>query len=151
MHHARPQPTADLAMHDQGPIHPGRILNERFLIPHQLSANKLALRLGIPPNSITAIINGTRGVSGPMSKLLGRAFNVPETFFANLHTRYQLDMATIEAERGRHRGPAAEPRRRAGQGAGSGLIRQLPRREGLQFTRAGPLQRGASPVTAPAR
>lgn len=78
-------------------IHPGEILKEEFLIPHGLNANRLALRLGIPPNAITAIINGRRGITGATSKLLGRAFGMSETFFANLQTRYDLDLATIEA------------------------------------------------------
>jgi addiction module HigA family antidote len=80
-------------------IHPGKILSEEFLIPHHLTANRLATRLGVPPNSIIAIINGTRGVSGPMSKLLGHAFGLSDEFFANLQTRYELDLATIEASR----------------------------------------------------
>lgn len=79
-------------------IHPGEILKEEFLVPHGLNANKLATRIGIPPNAVTAIVNGTRGISGPMSKLLGHAFGMSEEFFANLQTRYELDLATIEAE-----------------------------------------------------
>lgn len=78
-------------------IHPGEILKEEFLEPHGMNANQLATRLGVPPNAITAIINGTRGVSGPMSKLLGHAFGMSDEFFANLQVRYDLDLATIEA------------------------------------------------------
>ena len=78
-------------------IHPGEILKEEFLDPHGLNANQLATRLGVPPNAVTAIINGQRGVTGPMSKLLGRAFGMSEDFFANLQTRYELDLATIDA------------------------------------------------------
>lgn len=78
-------------------IHPGEILKEEFLDRHGLNANQFATKLGIPPNAITAIVNGTRGVTGPMSKLLGHAFGMSEGFFANLQTRYELDLATIEA------------------------------------------------------
>ena len=78
-------------------IHPGEILKEEFLVPHGLNANKLATRLGVPPNAITAIVNGTRGVSGAMSILLGHAFGVSEAFFANLQIRYELDVAALEA------------------------------------------------------
>ena len=93
-------------------IHPGEILKEEFLEPHGLNANQLATRLGVAPNAITAIINGTRGVSGPMSKLLGHAFGMSEEFFANLQTRYEIDVATIEAAKG---GKAAERLQRADQ------------------------------------
>jgi len=78
-------------------IHPGEILKEEFLVPHGLNANRLAIRLGVPPNAITAIINGTRGVSGSMSILLGHAFGVSDEFFANIQTRYELDVAALEA------------------------------------------------------
>jgi addiction module HigA family antidote len=79
-------------------IHPGEILKEEFLEPHGLNANQFAKRLGVPPNAITAIINGQRGISGPMSKLLGHAFGMSDDFFANLQTRYDLDLAGIDAE-----------------------------------------------------
>ena len=75
-----------------------------------MNAYQLATRLSVPPNAITAIINGQRGVSGAMSKLLGHAFDVSEAFFANLQTRYELDRATMDAEAG---GKAAERLRRA--------------------------------------
>ena len=80
-------------------IHPGEILKEEFLEPYGLSANKLATRLDIPPNAVTAIINGTRGITGPMSRLLGHAFGMSEEFFANLQTRYDLDLAKIDASK----------------------------------------------------
>ncbi len=85
-------------MDQESLIHPGEILKEEFLIPQGLNPNQLATRLGVPPNAITAIVNGTRGVSGPMSKLLGRAFGMSEEFFSNLQTRYELDLATIDAD-----------------------------------------------------
>jgi addiction module HigA family antidote len=78
-------------------IHPGEILKEEFLQPHGINPNQLATRLGVPPNAITAIVNGQRGITGPMSKRLGRAFGMSEDFFANLQTRYELDLATIDA------------------------------------------------------
>jgi addiction module HigA family antidote len=78
-------------------VHPGEVLQRDFLEPHRMSANKLATKLGVPPNSILAILHGTRGVSGPMSILLGRAFGVSDEFFATLYSRYQVDVAAQEA------------------------------------------------------
>jgi addiction module HigA family antidote len=97
-------------MDEGSPIHPGEILAEEFLIPHGLNANRLATRLGVPPNAITAIIKGTRGVSGCMSRLLGRAFGLSDGYFAALQTRYELDMAAVGASRCPK---VAEPLRRA--------------------------------------
>lgn len=91
-------------------IHPGEILKEEFLHPHGLNPHQLAIRLGVPPNAITAIVNGQRGISGPMSKLLGHAFGMSDGFFANLQTRYELDLATFDAGKNEK---AAERLRRA--------------------------------------
>ena len=78
-------------------VHPGVVLHDKFLVPHGLSANKLATKLGVPPNSIIAIINGTRGITGSMSLLLGRAFNVAPEYFSNLHMQHHIDLAMEEA------------------------------------------------------
>jgi hypothetical protein len=40
------------------PVTPGEILREDFLEPFGLSANALAKALHVPPNRITAILNG---------------------------------------------------------------------------------------------
>ncbi len=85
------------SLSDAATVHPGEILQRDFLEPHRMSANKLATKLGVPPNSILSILHGTRGITGPMSILLGRAFGVPDEFFATLYSRYQVDVAVQEA------------------------------------------------------
>ena len=77
-------------------IHPGEILKEEFLVPYGLSANRLARGLGIPPNRITTIINGDRGITGETAILLGHAFNMTPQFWLNLQARYDLDVASIQ-------------------------------------------------------
>jgi antitoxin HigA-1 len=81
-------------------IHPGEILKEEFLEPHGISANKLAQTLGIPTNRITAIINGTRRITGETAILLGHAFATSPEFWLNLQMRHDLDLArmTVSAE-----------------------------------------------------
>jgi addiction module HigA family antidote len=74
-------------------IHPGEILKEEFLVPHGLSANRLATALRIPANRITAIVNGTRGITGDTAILLGHAFGTTPEFWINLQARYELDVA----------------------------------------------------------
>jgi len=44
------------------PIHPGEILKEEFMEPLQISANKLAHFLAVPPNRISQIISGKRAI-----------------------------------------------------------------------------------------
>jgi antitoxin HigA-1 len=74
-------------------IHPGEILKEEFLVPYGLNANRLAIALDIPPNRITTIINGDRGITGETAMLLGHAFNTSPEFWVNLQARYELDVA----------------------------------------------------------
>lgn len=80
-------------------IHPGEILKEEFLAPYGLSANRLALALGVPPNRITGIINGDRGITGETAMLLGHAFNTTPEFWVNLQARYELDVAKTQQRR----------------------------------------------------
>jgi antitoxin HigA-1 len=77
-------------------IHPGEILKEEFLVPYGLSANRLALAIGVPPNRITAIINGDRGITGETAMLLGHAFKTTPEFWVNLQARYELDVAKTQ-------------------------------------------------------
>lgn len=75
-------------------IHPGEILLEEFIKPHGLNANRLACALGVPPNRITAIIKGSRGISGETAVLFGRAFSTTPEFWLDLQSRYDLDLAS---------------------------------------------------------
>ena len=43
--------------------HPGEVLREKFLLPLNISANRLALDLRVPANRITKIIREERGVA----------------------------------------------------------------------------------------
>ena len=75
------------------PVHPGEVLLEEFMQPLGLSANGLAKSLGVPTNRITAIVNGTRGVTADTAIRLGLAFETTPEFWINLQSRYDLDVA----------------------------------------------------------
>jgi addiction module HigA family antidote len=77
-------------------IHPGEVLREDFMLPHNLSANRLAGAMGVPTNRITAILNGTRGISGETALLLGKVFDTTPAFWMNLQIRYELDLAVSQ-------------------------------------------------------
>jgi addiction module HigA family antidote len=53
--------------------HPGRLL-KRELAARRLSANHLALDLGVPSGRITDILNGRRSISADTALRLGRYF-----------------------------------------------------------------------------
>ena len=83
------------------PIHPGEILLEEFMKPSEpaLSARSLAKALSVPPNRITAIINGERGITGDTAVRLGTFFDTTPEFWMNLQKTYELRVAENELPR----------------------------------------------------
>jgi antitoxin HigA-1 len=79
------------------PIHPGEILREEFLVPLDMSANALALKLDIPTNRITEILNERRSVTADTALRLSRAFGTTAEFWMNLQQSYELKIAEREA------------------------------------------------------
>jgi addiction module HigA family antidote len=86
------------------PVTPGEILREDFMEPLALSANALAKALHVPPNRITAILNGTRSITADTALRLARFFNTTPQSWLNLQKNYELEVAkravgrAIEAE-----------------------------------------------------
>ena len=78
--------------------HPGRLL-KRELQARQLSANRLALNLGVPSGRITDILNGRRSITADTALRLGRYFGNSPRFWLDLQSQY--DLAALERERGR--------------------------------------------------
>src|SRR6266568_5062963 len=77
--------------------HPGRLLR-RELRARELSANRLALDLGVPSGRITDILNGRRSITADTAVRLGRYFGNRAQFWLDLQSQY--DIAVIERERG---------------------------------------------------
>lgn len=86
------------------PVTPGEILREDFMEPLGLSANALARALHVPPNRITAILNGTRSITADTALRLARYFDTTPQSWLNLQKNYELEVArrtvgqAIEAE-----------------------------------------------------
>jgi addiction module HigA family antidote len=78
--------------------HPGRLLR-RELEARALSANRLALDIGVPSGRITDILNGRRSISADTAVRLGRYFGNRAQFWLDLQSQY--DIATVERERGK--------------------------------------------------
>ena len=76
-----------------GPIHPGVTLREDFMEPYDLSANGLSKALGIPQNRISDIVRGRRGITADTALWLERAFGVSGSFWLNLQSHYELEVA----------------------------------------------------------
>jgi len=73
-------------------IHPGEHLAEQ-LEALGISAAELGRRLDVPPNRITAIINGQRSITGDTALRLGHFFGNSPQFWLNLQAIYDLRTA----------------------------------------------------------
>lgn len=78
--------------------HPGRLL-KRELAVRGLSANRLALAIGVPSGCITDILNGRRQISADTAVRLGRYFGNRPQFWMDLQAQH--DIAVVERDRGR--------------------------------------------------
>ena len=74
------------------PIHPGEILMEEFLEPLEVSQNRLAVAIGVPPRRINEIVHGKRRISADTALRLGRYFATDPQFWINLQARYDLEV-----------------------------------------------------------
>ncbi len=81
------------------PVRPGDVLREEFMIPLGLSANGLARDMGVPPNRVTSILLGQRGVTAETALLLARQFRTTPEFWMNLQTAHDLDVAREKERR----------------------------------------------------
>ena len=77
--------------------HPGRLL-KRELSARNLSANRIALDLGVPSGRITDILNGRRAISADTAVRLGRYFGNSPQFWLDLQGQY--DIALVERDKG---------------------------------------------------
>jgi addiction module HigA family antidote len=78
--------------------HPGRFLR-RELTARGLSANRLALDIGVPSGRITDILNGRRSITADTAVRLGRYFGNNPQFWIDLQSQH--DIATVEREHGK--------------------------------------------------
>jgi len=79
-------------------IHPGEILadelNELGVTPTELSR-----QISVPPNRVTQIIHGRRGVTGDTALRLGHWFGTSAQFWLNLQSAYDIRVAEEQAGR----------------------------------------------------
>ena len=105
--------TEERGTEEQGSVAPKRIMR-RFLTPpiHEvhmhlrarmealgMSASELARKLDVPPNRITGILNGQRGLTGDTALRLAHFFGTSAEFWLNLQSLYELRIAEKKAGR----------------------------------------------------
>ena len=79
------------------PIPPGEILMEEFMRPLGISVNALARALSVPPNRISAIVNGTRAITADTALRLGKHFGTSAETWLDLQSDYELRVVRRKA------------------------------------------------------
>ncbi len=86
------------------PITPGEVLFKEFMAPLNISQNRLARDIDVPPSRVHAVIHGKRSITADMALRLGKYFGTPAALWINLQSHYELEVAT------RQIWPIIEPR-----------------------------------------
>ena len=79
--------------HQLSPVHPGEILRDEFLIPMNISVDRLAQAIKVSETDLDAIMHGRHGITINIALRLGHYFGMTPEFWMNLQTRYDLDVA----------------------------------------------------------
>lgn len=74
-------------------VHPGEVLIEEFLVPMDISQNRIAREIGVPPRRINEIVHGKRAVTADTALRLARFFGTSEAFWMGLQADYDLEEA----------------------------------------------------------
>lgn len=79
-------------MNKLNPVHPGEILLEEFLIPMNLSQNKIANDIGVSPRRINEIVHRKRRITAETALRLAHYFKMSPQFWLGLQMDYDLDV-----------------------------------------------------------
>ena len=77
-------------------ITPGGVLLEEFLIPLDISQNKLSRDLDIPVSRVNNIINGKTAITADMALRLARYFQTTPELWINLQSNHALEKTKLE-------------------------------------------------------
>jgi addiction module HigA family antidote len=77
-------------------IHPGEGLADE-LTELGVSPTELSRQIKVPPNRVTEIIHGRRGITGDTALRLGHWFGTSAQFWLNLQSAYDLRVAEEKA------------------------------------------------------
>jgi antitoxin HigA-1 len=73
-------------------IHPGEILADE-LSELGVTPTELSRQIKVPPNRVTQIIHGQRGITGDTALRLGHWFGTSAQFWLNLQSAYDIRVA----------------------------------------------------------
>jgi antitoxin HigA-1 len=76
---------------DFGPLHPGEVLEQEFLIPLKISQNKLALNMRVSPQKINDIVHRKRSITADTALRLALVLGTTPEFWMGLQSDYDLE------------------------------------------------------------
>lgn len=76
------------------PAHPGKILRKIIEETDELSQEKLAQKIGVSFQTISAIVNGRRSITAEVAVKLARHFDMTPQFWLNMQNA--VDIWSIE-------------------------------------------------------
>ena len=79
------------------PIHPGEDLAE-IIGELEISAERLAETIGVPADTVNAILGGNHPITGDIAMRLGKVFYMSPEFWLNLQKLYELEMAQLSTD-----------------------------------------------------
>lgn len=81
------------------PVHPGEILREQFMTDFEVSINRVARDLRVPPTRIMEIVREKRGVTPDTALRMDRYFGTTAEYWLNLQMAYELDLARVNLDK----------------------------------------------------
>ncbi len=72
-------------------IHPGEVLQEEFLIPMDITANRLAKDIGIPRTRVSQVVKGERRITADTALRLSRYLGNSARFWLGLQNDFDLE------------------------------------------------------------
>ena len=75
------------------PVTPGELLREEFLRPMELSQDRLAKEIGVPPQHISAIVAGNRTITADTDLRLCRFFGLSNGYWLRAQAAYDSEVA----------------------------------------------------------
>ena len=72
-------------------IHPGEILYQEFLLPLDITSDRLAEAIGVDARRIEAIVHTKRAITAETALLFSRFFGNSAEFWMGLQNQYDLE------------------------------------------------------------
>lgn len=82
-----------------GPVHPGEVLREEFLVPAGLSPYAAAKAMGVPRTRIERLVREETPVTADTALRLERAFGSSAQFWLGIQSQYDLETARRNTKR----------------------------------------------------